>query len=878
MKVFLLFIPLFLLFSCTQQKNTEQHFITDKAYRQQVEEDFKKVEELAGNRAEALFSVFSDNISTEEKEALQFLYANMPLSDLADYDGDFFLTNVRLALKSKQEMVWGKQIPENIFRHFVLPYRINNENLDSSRTVFFNELKPRLEGLDLRNAILEVNHWCHEKVIYQPTDGRTIAPLSAIKSAYGRCGEESTFTVTALRSVGIPARQCYTPRWAHADDNHAWVEVWVDGSWHFIGACEPQPDLDIAWFSAPALRAMMVHSRVFGKYNGDEEVINAQEKYTKVNVLKTYAPVKNIFVKLEDANDNPIQNAVVEFQLYNYAEYYPIAKKETDITGIASIETGLGDLLVWARKDNLFSYKKISVSETDTLVLSLTESDFTERTIEWDLIPPIAREPKKVSEEGKQENERRLKEEDIIREQFITSFIDDQAVKSFSNEINLDYEECKKILNLSRGNWEEIYSFMKEAVDTNPTYVLDFLNQLSKKDLRDANSDNLIGLYKSSMQYASESPLFIPYILNPRFNTEKLIDYKSFLIKQMELQESKDTLLFIAEVKNWIQKNIKISIDNYYRVSLTPVGVYQLQLSDKFSRNMLFVAICRSFGIPARLEPASKVPQYYNTDWQSIYFELQKNKKQEKAMGKIAWSKTEGIEKDIEYRVHFSISYFEEGRYNILEYGWGKAFSELDKEIEVRAGHYLLITSNRKPDGSVLTKNRFFDVKEGETIKLDIDIRTDTQEVLPISKFDSSFEFENEEGKMLLLPKSETFVLAWVENNKETSNHTLNDIVKVKESFENNNLPIFLMFRDKTSLQAFKKSGFDLPQNLVLGINSNYSAVITNVHSLPIFSLINGEDVFFLSQGYQIGVGEQLIKINNSIQSKKTCKIQGQDL
>lgn len=80
------------------------------------------------------------------------------------------------------------------------------------------------------DAVLEVNHWCHEKVIYTPTDIRTSAPMATVKTAYGRCGEESTFLVAALRAVGIPARQVYTPRWAHTDDNHAWVEAWVDGN------------------------------------------------------------------------------------------------------------------------------------------------------------------------------------------------------------------------------------------------------------------------------------------------------------------------------------------------------------------------------------------------------------------------------------------------------------------------------------------------------------------------------------------------------------------------------------------------------------------------------------------------------------------------
>ncbi len=120
-------------FSCTQQN----HFINDKEYLETVQSDFEKVRELASKRESQLFDVFNQDITLEEKEALMFLYAYMPLSDLADYNSDFYLNNVRLALKARKEFNWGSQIPEDIFRHFVLPYRVNNENLDSSRSVFF---------------------------------------------------------------------------------------------------------------------------------------------------------------------------------------------------------------------------------------------------------------------------------------------------------------------------------------------------------------------------------------------------------------------------------------------------------------------------------------------------------------------------------------------------------------------------------------------------------------------------------------------------------------------------------------------------------------------------------------------------------------------
>lgn len=223
-----------------------------------------------------MFSVFRQQLTQEERDALTFFYAYMSVGDITDYSGDFYLENVRSSLSTRKETTWGKTIPDDIFSHFVLPVRINNENLDRARMIFHDELMPRLKGLSMHDAVLEVNHWCHEKVNYQPADARTSAPLATVKTAYGRCGEESTFLVAALRSVGIPARQVYTPRWAHTDDNHAWVEAWVDGEWHFLGACEPEPVLDLGWFNAPASRGMLMHTKVFSYYQGQKMLCAVQ--------------------------------------------------------------------------------------------------------------------------------------------------------------------------------------------------------------------------------------------------------------------------------------------------------------------------------------------------------------------------------------------------------------------------------------------------------------------------------------------------------------------------------------------------------------------------------------------------------------------------
>ena len=80
---------------------------------------------------------------TEEK-ALEFLYESMPICDSVDYTEDYFLECVAYAFKAKAELPWGKDIPEREFKHFVLPPRVNNENLDRFRATYYEELKDRV--------------------------------------------------------------------------------------------------------------------------------------------------------------------------------------------------------------------------------------------------------------------------------------------------------------------------------------------------------------------------------------------------------------------------------------------------------------------------------------------------------------------------------------------------------------------------------------------------------------------------------------------------------------------------------------------------------------------------------------------------------------
>jgi len=349
-----------------------------------------------------------------QKQALDYLYEYMPLNDRAEQSREYFQQAAEHAFRTK-DMPWGSTIPQELFKHYVLPPRVNNEYLDNARQEFYKELYPRVKDLTMYQAVLEVNHWCREKVEYRPTDIRTTAPLQTVARGYGRCGEESVVAVSALRSIGIPARQVYAPRWSHTNDNHAWVEAWVDGKWYYLGACEPELELNRGWFTDEASRAMLVHTfvpgdlrdpKTVGKHTKSgsesgsirqtsgsglltawhqmpgnepltsfgEEIMSFNGLYTQLNVLERYAPVKKAVVRVVDASGLPLEEVQVSFGLYNYAEFYPLAERLTDGDGLASLTTGLGTLFIEAYFEGgktWYAAAPYPVPSIDTLTLVL---------------------------------------------------------------------------------------------------------------------------------------------------------------------------------------------------------------------------------------------------------------------------------------------------------------------------------------------------------------------------------------------------------------------------------------------------------------------------------------------------------------------------
>lgn len=866
MKIFrltLLFAAAALLSSSCQK-----HFISNAEVREAVHKAFE--ERRAHFTQGDIFAIFDQGkMTSEERGAMEFLYSAMSSADMGDYEGEYFLDNVRMSLRARQQMAWGKDVPEDLFRHFVLPIRVNNERLDEFRMIYYDTLRMRVEGMSLHDAVLEINHWCHEKVTYVPSDSRTSSPMATMLTAEGRCGEESTFTVSALRAVGIPARQVYTPRWAHTDSNHAWVEAWVDGEWYFLGACEPEPALNVAWFNQPATRALLMHTRVYGDYYGKEDVIQRSKCYTEINVIENYAPMRNSTVKVVDSEGAAVEGATVEFKIFNYGEYTTVVTLPTNAAGEVTLHMGLGDMLIWASHEGQFGFGKLD-GEAITVKLDKQEGDIF--SFEENMTPPVPGEiPVNLTEEAIAANRERLAAEDAIRLAYKSTFM--------TAEKCADYTPREQDLIVgAMGNWRDVKSFIDSKSGAERERAVALLGAISRKDLHDTPLQVLEDALATTPA-APLSPDYVRYVLNPRIESEFLQPYRTAIREALTPAIGENPSA--AEIIGWVKENISLA-NEYNPISLqaTPAGVLRIRKADSASRNRFFVAACRTFGIAARMGGVSGCPQYKSEGkWIDVMLDGDVAAK-EAAKGTIRTTYDPKIVPTIptpNYYRHCSICRIENGKCRTIRFdantendlGATADPSLLTQKITLDEGYYMLTTGNRMASGKVLARSTTFSVKGGEVQDVKMVIRPASDDIGVIGSMDAEKLYlpEGAESEKSLLSTAGRgyFIVAVMGTSDEPTNHASRGLQSIAEELQQWGRPLIILHASKEDSEKYNRQmlgntkahfGVDVDDKvrsmLCSGCNSTSK-------TLPVVALCDsfGRVVYF-SQGYNTSLAEQL--------------------
>ena len=197
---------------------------------------------------------------------------------------------------------------------------------------------------------------------------------------------------------------------------------------------------------------------------------------------------------------------------------------------------------------------------------------------------------------------------------------------------------------------------------------------------------------------------------------------------------------------------------------------------------------------------------------------------------------------------------YEEGD---VDMGAGATWSNLLKNgTKLDEGNYVLVSGTRMASGTVLSRLVFFTIQPGQTTTIDLTM--------------------GEEVSLLSTTGRGYYIAAILGARQEPTNHAMRDIAAVKEDLEAWGQKIVLLFPDEDGYKKFDPKEFgELPNTIVYGIDNKHvnqqemvkALKLDHPNTLPIFIIADTFNrVVFVSQGYTIGLGEQMMQIIHKLQ------------
>ena len=434
-----------------------------------------------------------------------------------------------------------------------------------------------------------------------------------------------------------------------------------------------------------------------------------------------------------------------------------------------------------------------------------------------------------------------------------------------------------RTIRLSYGNWQEIIKYIEKNQSAERHLLLPLIYGVSAKDLSDTRAeimtDHLTGATAIGKPLDLPKEIFEKYVLAPRIDLEILSPWRNFLQKNIGIEMAAATRKEITVLTNWIKSNIRIDAiaNKHSRASLTPVGLYNLRVADPLSRDIFFVAACRTFGIPARLNPETRSPEYYQTgNWYRAGFE---NLKPQPEMGQLSL-------KDLnnsltpQYYLHFTLAQILNGNCKTVEFEEGCKLTNFPDPILMETGNYVLVTGKRLTDGSVLSSLTFFDIIKDQPAKIEVTIRKEETTVKIVGRFTPDEVHVSEPKKpgetpLSKLMKSSSSIIVLLDPDSEPSKHILNDLAPYSDQFSRWKGQLIFVNCAEKNIETSVFQNYKLPSKSLFAIDSkrelehSFSQIMAKEvkNSLPVvcFCSQTGE-VSMITSGYRIGIGEALLQ------------------
>lgn len=180
--------------------------------------------------------------------------------------------------------------------------------------------------------------------------------------------------------------------------------------------------------------------------------------------------------------------------------------------------------------------------------------------------------------------------------------------------------------------------------------------------------------------------------------------------------------------------------------------------------------------------------------------------------------------------------------------------------------------------GNVFADVEFFTVEEGKTTVVDLVMRDVKDQIRVIGSFDSEMKYNAAiagepagyvEKSVLETTGRGYFAVALVDYGTEPTNHAFMDISAAAAELEAWGRPLLIVFATEEDYRKFRVQDFNLPSTVHFGVDVDgrmrkmiaSEMKLDKGGRLPLIVLADTFNrVVFFSQGYNIGLGDSLVK------------------
>ncbi|OQP59825.1 discoidin domain-containing protein [Niastella populi] len=163
------------------------------------------------------------------------------ISDTATLTRSFLNNNIDEAFWAWQNLPWSKEVPFDIFKEYILPYKVINTYWEGTRQYFMEKYKHIIDSSE-KKSLYEVSEIIRKDIhLWFKEDGEAsriwpfLMPMSfrnIVRGKLGNCFEATAIRTSAMRAMGIPVAFESVPQWGNVSS----------GTHYFYTVLDPKSD------------------------------------------------------------------------------------------------------------------------------------------------------------------------------------------------------------------------------------------------------------------------------------------------------------------------------------------------------------------------------------------------------------------------------------------------------------------------------------------------------------------------------------------------------------------------------------------------------------------------------------------------------------